>query len=335
VAKLWTMRAAVYRKPGPAAEVLRTEEIDTPSPGPGEVRVRVAYSGVNPTDWKARSGQVPLPRTAEFQVPNQDGAGVIDEVGPGVDPARIGQRVWLYLAAYQRPWGTAAQFTVVPSDQAVPLPDNASMTLGACMGVPAMTAHRCLFADGPLDGRTVLVAGGAGAVGHYAIQQAVAAGATVIATVSSDAKAALAREAGARHVVNYRSPGAADEIRAIAPEGVDRLVEVALASNLRLDLDVAAPHAVIACYAAEPTAPELPVRELMTRNMLLRFMLLYTMPETAFQQATADITGALAAGLLTPLPTTVFPLDEAAAAHDAVEAGTVGKVLIAVDPDIA
>ncbi|MDG4824823.1 NADPH:quinone reductase [Asanoa sp. WMMD1127] len=328
------MRAVVYRDHGPAAEVLRIEEVDTPSPGPGEVRVRVAYSAVNPTDWKARSGAVPQNRSAHLQVPNMDGAGVVDEVGPGVDPGRIGQRVWLYLAAHGRPWGTAAQFTVLPSDQAIPLPDNASMALGASLGVPGVTAHRCLFADGPLDGRTVLVAGGAGAVGRYAIQQAVAAGATVISTVSGDAKATLAREAGAPHVVNYRSPDAADQIRAIAPEGVDRFVEVALASNLRLDLDVAAPNAVIASYAAEPRPAELPVRELMNRNLLLRFVLLYTMPDEAFRQAAADLTAALAANLLTPPPTTVFPLDDTAAAHDAVEGGAVGKVLIAVDPDV-
>jgi len=334
LAKLACMRAAVYREHGPAGDVLRVEEIETPSPGPGEVRVRVAYSGVNPTDWKSRSGTVPLPRSTHFQVPNQDGSGVVDEVGPGVDPARVGQRVWLYLAAYRRPYGSAAQFTVIPSDQAIPLPDNASMQLGASLGVPAVTAHRCLFADGPIDGKTVLVAGGAGSVGHFAIQQALAAGATVLTTVSSDAKMALARQAGARHVVNYRSPDAADQIRAVAPEGVDRFIEVAPASNLRLDLDVAAPNAMIACYAAEPQPPQLVVRELMNRNVVLRFVLLYTMPDVAFRQAAADITGALTAGLLTPLPTTVFPLDDTAAAHDAVEGGAVGKVLIAVDPSL-
>lgn len=329
------MRAAVYRDHGPAAEVLRIEEIDTPSPGPGEVRVRIAYSGVNPTDWKSRSGTVPLPRSTHFQVPDQDGSGVIDEVGPGVDPTRVGERVWLYLAAYRRPYGTAAEFSVVPSEQAVPLPDNASLSLGASIGVPAVTAHRCLFADGPIDGSTVLVAGGAGAVGHFAIELARSAGATVIATVSSESKAALARAAGAHHVVDYRSAGAADEIRRAAPEGVDRIVEVAPATNLRLDLDVAAPGATIVSYAAEATQPQLPVRELMGRNLVLRFVLLYTMPGAAFRAAAADLTRALTASILTPLPTTVFPLAETAAAHDAVEAGAVGKVLIAVDQDIS
>jgi NADPH2:quinone reductase len=327
------MRAAVYRRLGPAAQVLAVEEVDLPTPGPGEVRVRVAASGVNPTDWKARSGAVPMPQTTEgewFQVPNQDGAGVIDAAGPGVDPARVGERVWLYLAAWLRPWGTAAEYTVVPAERAVALPDAVPFELGASLGVPAMTAHRCLFADGPVQGLTVLVAGGAGAVGHFAIQLARAAGARVISTVSGPDKAELARQAGAHHVVNYREDGAAENIRAAAPGGVDRIVEVALAANLRLDLDVAAPNASIVTYAAEPTQPALPVRELMTRNLLLRFMLLYTVPPEALRRAAEDITAALARRALTPLPTRRYPLDEIATAHDAVEAGVVGKVVVDV-----
>jgi NADPH:quinone reductase len=328
------MRAAIYRRHGPAAQVLTVEEMDPPTPGPDEVRVRIVASGVNPTDWKARSGAVPMPQTAKdgewFQVPNQDGAGVIDAVGPGVDPARVGERVWVYLAAWLRPWGTAAEYTVVPAERAVPLPDGVPFELGASLGVPAMTAHRCLFADGSVEGLTVLVAGGAGAVGHFAIQLAGAGGARVISTVSSPEKAELARQAGAHHVVNYREDGAAEKIRADAPDGVDRIVEVALAANLRLDLDVAAPNAAIITYAAEPTEPALPVRELMTRNLLLRFMLLYTVPKEALRQAAEDISAALARGALTPLPTQRFPLDEIATAHDAVESGAVGKVVVSI-----
>lgn len=326
------MRAAVYRGFGPAAEVLTVEEIETPEPGPGEVRVRLAASGVNPTDWKSRSGATPLPQTAGdgwFQIPHQDGAGVVDAVGDGVDPARVGERVWVLLAAFRQPWGTAAEFTVVPADRAVRLPDGASYELGANLGVPAVTAHRCLFADGPLEGRTVLVAGGAGAVGHFAIQLARHAGATVVTTVSSPAKATLAEEAGAHHVVNYRSDDAAARIREAAPHGVDRVVEVALAANLRLDLDVVAPNASIVTYAAEPTAPSLPTRELMTRNLLLRFVLLYTVPAEGLAAAATGVTAALEAGALTPLPATTFPLDEVAAAQDAVERGAVGKVIVA------
>jgi NADPH2:quinone reductase len=247
-----------------------------------------------------------------------------------VDPARVGERVWVYLAAWLRPWGTAAEYTVVPAERAVPLPDGVSFELGASLGVPAMTAHRCVFADGPVQGRTVLVAGGAGAVGHFAIQLARAAGATVVSTVSGPEKAELARQAGAHHVVNYREDDAAAKIRAAAPDGVDRIVEVALAANLRLDLDVAAPNAAIVTYAAGPTEPALPVRELMTRNLVLRFMLLYTVPPAALRQAAEDITSALGRGALTALPTKRFALDEIATAHDAVEAGAVGKVVVSV-----
>jgi len=265
-----------------------------------------------------------------FQIPHHYGAGVVDAVGDGVDPARVGERVWVLLAAFRQPWGTAAEYTVLPAERAVRLPDGASFELGANLGVPAVTAHRCLFADGPLDGRTVLVAGGAGAVGHFAIQLARRAGATVITTVSSPEKATLAADAGAHHVVNYRSEDAAARIREAAPGGVDRVVEVALAANLRLDLDVAAPNASIVTYAAEPTPPSLPTRELMTRNLLLRFVLLYTVPAEAHTAAAEGITDALEAGALTPLPTTSYPLDEVAAAQDAVERGAVGKVVVAV-----
>jgi NADPH2:quinone reductase len=322
------MRAAVYRSTGPAAEVLRVEDVPTPEPGPGQVRVRIAVSGVNPTDWKSRSGATPMAGGADFQVPNQDGAGVVDAVGPGVDPARVGQRVWLYLAAFGNPYGTAAEYSVVPQERAVPLPDSVDFDLGANLGVPALTAHRCLFADGPVDGRTVLVAGGAGAVGHFAIELARAAGATVISTVSSPEKAALATAAGAHHVVNYRSGDPAGQIRAAAPGGVDRIVEVALADNLALDVAVAAPHASIVTYAADAKQPTLTVRDLMTRNLVLRFMMLYTVPPDALAHAVADVSAALAAGALTPLPAHRFTLDDAAAAHDAVQGGAVGKVLI-------
>lgn len=320
------MLAAVYRRRGSAADVLTVEEIETPEPGPGEVRVRVAVSGVNPTDWKSRSAGGEI--TAGFQVPNQDGAGVVDAVGPGVDPARVGERVWVYLAAWMNPYGTAAGYTVVPAERAVRLPEGISFDLAASLGVPVMTAHRCLFADGPVDGRVVLVAGGAGAVGHYAIQLARAAGARVIATVSGPEKAAIARAAGAHYVVNYRHGDPAAEIRAVAPDGVDRIVEVALAANLDLDLAVAAPNAVIVTYAAEPTNPALPVRELMTRNLVLRFVLLYTVPPEALQQAAQDITTALAGGILSELPMHRYRLDDIAAAHDAVEGGAVGKVVV-------
>ncbi len=322
------MRAALYDHYGPAREVLRVQDVERPEPGPGEVRVRVEASGVNPTDWKSRSGATPRPIDG-FQIPHHDGAGVIDAVGDGVDRGRVGQRVWLRMAAAGRRWGTAAEWTVVPGYAAVPLPDGASAELGASLGVPAITAHRCLFADGPVDGTTVLVAGGAGAVGHFAIELAKRAGARVITTVSGPQKAELAAKAGADLVVNYREPDAADQIRAFAgPGGVDHVVEVALGANLALDLAVLAPGGRIACYAAEAADPVLPVRACMNANVVIRFVLLYGVPPDALAQAARDITAALNAGALTELPVTRFPLEQAAAAQEAVEAGAVGKVLV-------
>ncbi|HLI38953.1 MAG TPA: NADPH:quinone reductase [Streptosporangiaceae bacterium] len=320
------MRAALYTRTGSARDVLRVEDVDRPEPGPGEVLVRVHASGVNPTDYKTRSGATPRP-VEEFQIPHQDGAGVIEAVGAGVDPARAGERVWVWFAASGRRWGTAAEWTVVPSRQAVPLPDGASFELGASLGVPAMTAHRCLFADGPLSGKTVLVAGGAGAVGHYAIELAKHAGARVVTTVSSPAKAELAAKAGADHIVNYRDKDAIEQVKAFAPV-VDRVVEVALGANLGLDLAVAGPATVVVTYAAEAENPVLPVRACMTANVTLRFILLYGVPDAALDAAVTDITAAVAAGALTELPVHRFPLSEIAAAHEAAEGGAVGKVIV-------
>jgi NADPH:quinone reductase len=320
------MRAAVYDSYGSAADVLRVVEVDRPEPGPGEVRVRVELSGVNPTDWKSRSGATPRPIDG-FQVPHHDGAGVIDAVGEGVDEARIGQRVWTWLAAANNQWGTAAEWSVVPSRQAVPLPAAVSAELGSCLGVPAITAHRCLCADGPVAGKNVLVAGGAGAVGHFAIELAKYFGARVAATVSGPEKAELAARAGADLVVNYREPDAAERLRSFAPK-MDRIIELALGANLELDLAVSGPQTHIVDYAAEPSDPVLPVRRLMTANAALRFVLLYGFPAAALDQAVADITAAVEAGALTELPISRFPLEQVAAAQDAVAAGAVGKVVV-------
>jgi len=285
-------------------------------------------SGINPTDWKSRGGGTPRPIDG-FQIPHLDGSGVIDAVGPGVDARRVGQRVWVWLAAAGRRWGTAAQWSVLPSRQAVPLPDGASDELGACLGVPAMTAHRCLLADGSVSAKAVLVAGGAGAVGHFAIELAKFFGARVATTVSGPQKAELARKAGADLVVNYREGGAADQLRAFGPT-MDRIVEVALGANLELDLALSGPSTHIVDYAAEPIDPVLPVRKCMTANVTLRFILLYGFPAEALDQAATDISAALTAGALTELPITRFPLDQIAAAQDAVEAGAVGKVVLEI-----
>jgi NADPH:quinone reductase len=320
------VRAASYDRYGPAAEVLAVRDVERPAPGPGEVLVKVALSGVNPTDWKSRSGATPRPIDG-FQIPHHDGAGVIEAVGDGVDPARTGQRVWLWLAAAGRRWGTAAEWTLVPQDQAVPLPDGASLELGASLGVPAMTAHWCLFADGPVSGKTVLVAGGAGAVGHYAIELAVRGGARVVATASTPEKAELASKAGAAQVVNYRDADAAGQIRAAVGQ-VDRIIELALGANLALDLAVIKPGSTIVTYAAEPADPVLPVRACMTANVVLRFILLYGVPRAALRQAADDITAALADGALTELPVHRFALSDIVAAQEACEAGPLGKVLV-------
>ncbi len=321
------MRAAVYDRPGPAAEVLRVAEVDCPEPGPGEVRVRVHASGVNPTDDKTRSGATGRPIDG-FQIPHHDGAGVIDAVGPGVPEHRVGQRVWVFLAAFGWRWGTAAEWTVVPERQAVPLPEAASFELGASLGVPAVTAYHSLFADGPVRDAVVLVAGGAGAVGHFAVNLAVWGGAAqVIATASGPAKAQLAREAGAGHVVNYTDRDAAEQIKSVAGPA-DRIVEVALGANLGLDLAVSRPGTVVTSYAAHPQDPVLPVRACMTANIVLRFMLLYTVPAAELDEAVNGIRAALEAGALTELPVHRYSLDDIVAAHEAVEKGVTGKVLV-------
>jgi NADPH2:quinone reductase len=319
------VRAALYESNGPAADVLRVTDVERPEPGRGEVRVKIEVSGVNPTDWKSRSGATARP-VSGFQIPHHDGAGVIDAVGAGVDPGRAGQRVWTWLAAYGQPWGTAAQWCVLPEDQAVPLPDGISAELGASLGVPAMTAHRCLFADGPVEDRTVLVAGGAGAVGHFAIELAKHAGARVAATVSGPEKAEIAARAGADLVVNYRDADAAEQLRDFAP--FERVIEVALGANVGLDLALAGPRTSIVTYASEAADPVLPVRAAMTANVSLRFVLLYGVPRAALHEAATDITQALEDGALSELPVLRFGLDEVAAAHDAVESGAVGKVLV-------
>jgi NADPH:quinone reductase len=319
------VRAALYETHGRAADVLRVAEVDRPEPGPGQVRVRIEVSGVNPTDWKSRGGATARPLSG-FQIPHHDGAGVIDAVGSGVDEGRIGERAWTWLAAHGQPWGTCAEWCVVPEDQAVPIPDGVSSELAASLGVPALTAHRCLFADGPLYGCSVVVAGGAGAVGHFAIELAKRAGARVAATVSGPAKAELAAQAGADLVVNYKDPDAADQLAAFAP--ADRIVEVALGANLALDLPLSGPQTTIVTYASEAADPVLPVRAAMTANVSMRFVLLYGVPRPVLRRTAADITQALADGALTELPVTRFSLDEIAAAHDAVQAGAVGKVLV-------
>lgn len=340
-----TQKSVIYTETGDPS-VLHLVDREVQDPGAGEVRVRVLVSGVNPTDWKSRAGSGPGQSVAFPEiVPNQDGAGVVDAVGPGVAGLTVGDRVWLYLAAHQRPTGTAQQFAVLPAERVVPLPEAASLDVGASLGVPAMTAHRALTVaeDGPrrltpgaLRGHTVLVSGGAGAVGHAAIQLACWAGATVITTVSGPEKAALAAAAGAHHVVNYREGDPTAAIRAVAPDGIDLVVEVAMVPNIDLDLAVLRPRGTIASYANNGgDSFSVAVRPNMVLNTRFQFILLYTVGREALDAAAADVTnaaadGALAVGKEHGLPLHRFVLADTSGAHAAVEHDIVGKVLIDV-----
>ena len=335
------MRAITYDRPG-GPDVLQLVERPVPEPGPGEVRVRVAFSGVNPTDWKSRSNADPGPGG---KTPNQDGAGTIDAVGLGVDPVLVGERVWIWEAAYERPFGTAAEFTVVPARQTVLLGAEASFELGAALPIPFLTAHRCLtvaeslpdrIGPGTLNGRTVLVQGGAGAVGNAAIQLSRWADATVITTVSSPDKALLAAAAGADHVVNYKAQDVVAEVRKIAPKGVDAIVEVSAAVNAGVDAQVIGLHGAVAMYADDGGAEvTVPVRLQMGPNARWQFVLVYTEPARAKEIAVEDVNaavldGAVRVGREAGLPLHVFPLAQTADAHRAVQDGAVGKVLVDV-----
>jgi NADPH2:quinone reductase len=338
------MRAIEYSQTG-SPDVLTMVDREAPSPGPDEVVVRIAVSGVNPTDWKSRQGAAGGATLPRPQVPNQDGAGVVESVGSGVTSLSPGERVWVWDAAYQRADGTAQELAVLPASQVVPLPAGVSFDVGASLGIPALTAHRALTAreggpdelsPGALDGVVVLVAGGAGAVSHAAIQLAVWAGATVITTVSSSEKARLARAAGAQHVLNYRTDDLAARIRELAPRGVAVIVEVNAVANLRLDLDILAPGGTVSMYAGGGAdEPSIPIRAAMGKNARLQFMMTYTTSPAqkaaavgAVSAAAAD--GALGVGEDHGLPLLRFPLERTGDAHRAVEDNAVGKVLVDV-----
>jgi NADPH:quinone reductase len=339
------MRAIEYSETG-GPEVLTLQDRPVPEPGPGEVRVRIHRSGVNPTDWKSRTGSEPGTLVDPPQVPNQDGAGVVDAVGEGVEAALSGLRVWVWEAAHGRPsGGTAQEHAVVPVRHVVPLPDSASFDLGASLGVPFLTAHRCLTVteDGPvrlepgaLQGRTVLVAGGAGAVGNAAIQLARWCDATVITTVSSPEKANLAARAGADHVVDYKRSDVVAEVRRIAPHGVNTVVEVSPAVNAAIDSEVLAMHGSVAIYANDGGSEiQLPVRPSMVPNARWQFVLVYNAPNDWRGRALDDVAAAVADGAArvgedVGLPLHHYSLEQAAEAHAAVENAAVGKVLIDV-----
>lgn len=322
------MQGIVYDTSGPLQGELRLAELPEPEPADGEVRVSVMRSGVNPTDAKARRN--PKSRSFPQQVPNQDGSGIIDRVGAGVDPNRIGQRVWVYHAAYLRPSGTAAEFCCVPQELAVPLPDTITFDHGAALGIPAMTAHRCLF-TGDLGGRTVLVTGGAGAVGHAAIQLARWGGAgRVVATVSGREKAELAEAAGADAILNYRLDSYDRQLALAVTEGIDVVADVAVATNLPSYVEHLNLHADVSSYASGGSPLNVDVSALTRRNANMRFIHIYTVEQPDLNRATADITAALDEGALRPLPFNKFRLEDTDAAHTVCMQGALGKVVIDV-----
>ena len=320
------MRAARYEQIGTAREVLNVDDCQVPTPGPGQVLVQLAFSGINPTDVKARSGAVPRV-IDEFQIPHHDGSGIIKSVGDGVDSGRVGERVWVMLAASGNRYGTAAQYCVVMNDFAQPLPDSVSLELGATLGVPAVTAAYCLFADAPIAGQTILVSGGAGAVGRAAVQLAKWAGARVYTTVSSDEKMQIATEAGADTVVNYKQKGAVDQLK---DRGISRVVEVNLAANLELDLAISQPGMKILSYAADGEDPVFPRRALMNSCITIEFMILYNVQKEKFWAAVESVNQALRDGELNMPPVSYFSLDEIVTAHEKVEAGSSERALLRI-----
>jgi NADPH2:quinone reductase len=324
------MFASWYDRQGPATAVLEVGELPDPQPGQGEVRVRVTVSGVNPGDTKKRRGwlgsSMPFPRV----IPHSDAAGVIDAVGDDVDERRIGQRVWTYGAQSYRAFGTAAQYTVVPSHQAVPLPDHVGDDIGASLGIPGITAHRTVFSDGPVDGKIVLVQGVLGGVGSLAAQLARWGGATVLATVRHSKDLDRVDPSVVSHAVALDQDDPATALRAHAPQGVHRIVEVALSDNADLDAAVVANDAVIAAYATREDRPQLPFWPLLFNNVTLRMLGSDDFPAEARRQAARDLTAAAAVGAVTVEIGERYPLDEIAKAHDRVDAGGGGRVLVTI-----
>ena len=327
------MRAAYYERFGPAAEVLTVGELPTPEPGPGEVRVRIHFSGVNPSDIKTRTGLrgggLPFPRI----VPHSDGAGFIDAVGAGVDKARIGERVWIWNAAWQRADGTAAEFVTLPQEQAVELPEHIDLAAGACLGIPALTALHAVACGSGVEDKTVLVAGGAGAVGHYAVQLAKLEGARrVIATVSSPEKAELARAAGSDHVVNYRDEDSVAQCRdATDGFGVERIIEVDLAANIERDLEILKPDGDIAVYGSGALEILVPFLPSILGNVTLRFFIVYNLSAGDRARVQTRLTELLAQNRLSHNVAKQLPLEDIVQAHELIEEGSLlGNLVLAV-----
>ena len=326
------MRAVWYDRQGPADEVLRVGDLPAPDPGPGEVRVRVTLSGVNPGDTKKRRGwlgsSMPYPRV----IPHSDGSGIVESVGPSVHPGRVGRRVWVYGAQSYRPFGTAAQFSVVPTEQAVDLPDEVSDEMGACLGIPGITAHRTVFADGPVAGQTVLVHGVLGGVGALAAQLAHWGGATVIGTVRRAADLDKVDRTVVSGAVALDHPDPAGAIRDTADGGVDRIIEVAFSDNVDLDAAIAKNDTIIAAYATREDRPDFPFWPMLFNNVTIRLLGSDDFPVAAKQQAGADLITAVMGDALSIPVGKPFALADAAEAHARVDAGARERVLLTI-PD--
>jgi NADPH2:quinone reductase len=323
------MRAAFYEKNGAARDVLSVAEVDTPAPGPGEVRIRIKTSGVNPSDVKGREGRtrkIAFPRV----IPHSDGAGVIEAVGEGVPASRKGERVWVWNAQWKRAFGTCAEYVVLPAQYAVTLPAHVSDEAGACLGIPAMTAWNAVEVVGAATGKTVLVTGGAGGVGHYAIQFAKAAGATVLTTISSDAKAALAKQAGADHTIDYKRENVGERVMALTGKaGVDAVVEMDVAANARLYPGILHARSQVVIYGTGSAEAAIPSQFLLTHGIRLQYIFVYELTAAERASAVTGINRMLENKTLINNVALTLPLNDIVAAHEAVEQGkTMGNVVV-------
>lgn len=323
------MHAAYYEQNGPADKVLTVGDVETPKPGPGEVRVKLATSGVNPSDVKSRLG---LTRKMAFPrvIPHSDGAGVIDSAGDGVPQSRVGERVWVWNGQWKRPFGTAAEFIVLPSVQAVRLPEKVSFEAGACLGIPAMTAFHAVELAAATKETTILVSGGAGSVSQYVIEFAKARGAKVLTTISSPEKAKIARDSGADHTIDYKREDVGTRVAELTDKrGVDAVIEMDLAANAKLLPAVLKPKGSVIIYGTGAAEATIPAQWCLVSSIRLQFFLVYELDPTRREHVVHAINRALEQGILSNRTATPFPLDQIVAAHQAVETGSVtGNVIV-------